>query len=153
MCYANILKQNDKEKSAQKILEKSIKENPTGTYKRYFELGEIYHGVEAIKTFETGIAEAFKNLKNPFKTVTPEGEIKRDIAQAYATIAEICMTDLVDEPQAEGKCTEALERGVKMDSKCMDVHLQVANYQLFKENFEIAGSELNIILAAVKAKE
>jgi hypothetical protein len=40
-----------------------------------------------------------------------------------------------------------------MDSKCMDVHLQVANYQLFKENFEIAGSELNIILTAVKAKE
>jgi hypothetical protein len=71
MCYANILKQNDKVKEAQKILEKSIKEYPNGTYKRYFELGDIYHGVEAIKAFETGINEAYKSLKNPFKTVTP----------------------------------------------------------------------------------
>ena len=39
MCYANILKQNDKGQQAQTILEKSIKENPNGTYKRYFELG------------------------------------------------------------------------------------------------------------------
>lgn len=39
-----------------------------------------------------------------------------------------------------------------MDAKCMDVHLQMANYQLFKENFEIARSELMVILNAVKAK-
>lgn len=55
MCYANILKQNDKTKEAKQILEKSIKDHPSGTYKRYFELGEIYNGVEAIKVFEEGI--------------------------------------------------------------------------------------------------
>lgn len=51
MCYANILKQNDKVNDAIQILEKSIKEYPTGTYKRYFELGDVYNGVQAIKTF------------------------------------------------------------------------------------------------------
>jgi hypothetical protein len=37
------------------ILEKSLNELPTGTYKRYFELAEIYEGVKSIKTFEKGI--------------------------------------------------------------------------------------------------
>ena len=36
MCYASILKQNDKVKEAKKVLEKSIKDYPNGTYKRYF---------------------------------------------------------------------------------------------------------------------
>jgi hypothetical protein len=35
----------------------------------------------------------------------------------------------------------------------MDVHLQIANYQLFKENFDIARAELNIIFEAVKGKK
>ena len=45
MCYANMLKQNDKVNEAKKVLEKSIKDYPTGTYKRYFELGDAYSGV------------------------------------------------------------------------------------------------------------
>ncbi len=36
---------------------------------------------------------------------------------------------------------------------CLDVHLQMANYQLFKENFEIAKGELDIIYTSVKAKK
>ena len=69
---------------------------PVGTYKRYFELAEIYQGVKSIKTFEKGIEEAMKCLANPFKSTAPEQEIKRDIAQGYAGIAEVCLTDLIN---------------------------------------------------------
>lgn len=62
------------------------------------------------------------------------------------------MTDLIDEPQAEPKCVEALKKGNEIDTSCMDVHLQTANYQLWKENEQIASAELNIIYNAVKAK-
>jgi hypothetical protein len=55
LCYAHLLKSIQKESQAQIILEKSLKELPTGTYKRYFELAEIYEGVKSIKTFEKGI--------------------------------------------------------------------------------------------------
>lgn len=44
------------------------------------------------------------------------------------------MTDLIDEPQAEPKCVQALKKGNETDHSCMDVHLQTANYQLWKEN-------------------
>lgn len=97
MCYANLLKLNQNEKKAKEILERSIKEVPTGSYKRYMELADIYTGVDSIKTFEKGIAAAQQCIKNPFKSTAPEPEIKRDIAQAYASIAEVCLTDLLEE--------------------------------------------------------
>lgn len=52
----------------------------------------------SIRVFEQGIVAARKCLSNPFMTTAPQGEIKRDIAQAYASIAEVCMTDLCEVP-------------------------------------------------------
>lgn len=42
LCYANLLKTTDKIDESKKLLEKSIKEIPSGSYKRYMELAEIY---------------------------------------------------------------------------------------------------------------
>lgn len=77
-------------------------------------------------------------MTNPFKSTAPESEIKRDIAQAYAGIAEVCLTDLVNEKQAEGKCKEAMELGLQMDKTCIDVKLQIANYLMFRDDFDAA---------------
>jgi predicted Zn-dependent protease len=38
LCYANILKETDKIDESRKILERSIKEVPAGSYKRFMEL-------------------------------------------------------------------------------------------------------------------
>ena len=38
MCYAHVLKINEKRERAKQILEQSINSTPRGTYKRYFEL-------------------------------------------------------------------------------------------------------------------
>lgn len=94
LCYCNLLKTTQKEDEARKILQRSIKDMPVGSYKRYFELAEIYDGVKSIKTFEKGIEQALKCLANPFKSTAPEAQTRRDIAQAYAGIAEVCLTDL-----------------------------------------------------------
>ena len=106
LCYAHILKQNQKSDKAKSVLERSLRDNPYGTYKRYFELAEIYNGEESINIFEKGIGQAEKGLTNPFLTNVKSSEIKRDIAQAYASIAEICMTDLAHLPyeKVEAKC-------------------------------------------------
>lgn len=44
LCYANTLKYNDKPEEARKILMTSIKNNPNGSYKRYFEMAELEAG-------------------------------------------------------------------------------------------------------------
>lgn len=110
LCYANTLKHNGKTNEARQILLQSLKSNPNGSYKRYFEMGELEEGEKSIRIFEEGIAAANKCLSNPFMSVAPEAEVKRDIAQAYASIAEVCMTDLCNVPfeQVEAKCAEVL---------------------------------------------
>jgi hypothetical protein len=45
---------------------------PSGTYKRYMELAEIYQGVKSIQTYEKGIEQAISCIKNPFKSTAPE---------------------------------------------------------------------------------
>jgi hypothetical protein len=79
-----------------------------------------------------------------------ESELRRDIANAYAAIAEVCMTDLLEEKQAEGKCIEALKKGAEIDSTCMDVLLQTANYMLFKDDTDGARNKLLIIYNNIK---
>lgn len=36
LCFAHVLKKNDKPENAQKLLSQALKDNPDGTYKRYF---------------------------------------------------------------------------------------------------------------------
>lgn len=72
LCFANLLKVTQKVEESCKLLEKSIKDVPTGSYKRYMELAEIYEGIKSIQTYERGIEEAKKCLKNPFKSTAPE---------------------------------------------------------------------------------
>lgn len=44
LCYANTLKHNGKTNEARQILLQSLKSNPNGSYKRYFEMGELEEG-------------------------------------------------------------------------------------------------------------
>jgi hypothetical protein len=58
LCYAEFLKSNDNVELSKEILIKSLKERPNGSYKRYFQLAELYEGEESIKIFEEGIKKA-----------------------------------------------------------------------------------------------
>lgn len=110
--------------------------------------------MKSIQIFEKGIAAAQSiNLKeyNMFRAPQlSEAELRRDIANAYAAIAEVCMTDLLEEKEAEGKCVEALKKGAEVDPSCMDVVLQTANYMMFKDDTDGARSKLLQIYQNVK---
>lgn len=71
LCYANTLKHNGKSDEAKQILLHSLKNNPNGSYKRYFEMAELEEGEKSIQIFEQGIAAARKCLSNPFMSVAP----------------------------------------------------------------------------------
>jgi lipopolysaccharide biosynthesis regulator YciM len=48
------------------------------------------------------------------------------------------LTDLLEEKEAESKCIEAMEKGLKIDPKCIDIRVQKANYLMWKDDFETA---------------
>lgn len=65
-------------------------------------------------------------------------------------MAEVCMTDLLEEKEAEIKCTESLRKGAEIDPTCMDVVLQAANYSLFKDDTDGAKDKLLLIYGNIK---
>lgn len=140
LCYAEFLKSSNNYQLSKQILIKSLQERPNGSYKRYFQLAELYEGEEAIKIFEEGIKKALETNPNAMSLFSSEKdkvsnkEIARDVANAYAAIAEVCMSDLINYKEAEAKCVESLQQGEKHDPLCLDVQLQQANYLLFKDN-------------------
>lgn len=54
----------------------------------------------------------------------------------------MCLTDLLEVKEAEGKCLEALKLGYEIDNTCLDVELQSANYLLFRDDTEGARTKL-----------
>ena len=57
------------------------------------------------------------------------------------------MTDLQHIPynQLEAKCIEVLQAGKQIDPSCMDIHLQIANCMIEKDQYDQAKQELLII--------
>ena len=46
--------------------------------------------------------------------------VQRQAASAYASIAELYMTDLCDEPNAEQSCEQALQEALKVAAQNVD---------------------------------
>jgi len=44
----------------------------------------------------------------------------RQVASAYASVAELYMTDLCDEPNAETNCEQALQEALQIDNGNID---------------------------------
>lgn len=63
----------------------------------------------------------------------------------------MCMTDLSNVPfeKVEAKCAEVLQKGKSIDPTCMDIHLQIANCCIEKDQNNMARDELMIIKTAV----
>lgn len=71
--------------------------------------------------------------------------MKKDLADAYSAMAEIYQTDFLHLKESEAKCTECIKRALDIDPECLDAFLQLANYQLNKENEDQAKQTLDKI--------
>jgi len=66
----------------------------------------------------------------------------RHIGSAYASIADLYMTDLCDEPDAEERCHENLKEAFKNDKDNIEAHLSMANLRLVRNNDKEAKEHL-----------
>lgn len=57
----------------------------------------------------------------------------RQVASAYASIAELFMTDLCDEPNAEQSCETALKEALSVDSNNVDALQSLANLRMIRD--------------------
>jgi len=116
-----------------KILKKSISIDPR-TYHRWMNLGQLQGGLTALKCYRQGI-QCMESELSAFKIASDQKQMRQistEIASAYASIAELYVTDLCDENGAEKECESALKCAFKASEESAEAHYGAANLRFIQ---------------------
>lgn len=79
--------------------------------------------------------------------ISPDNaEVKRDLSEAYAGIAEVYQTCFLHLAESEPKVVECIRLALEADPNALEGHLQQANYYLNKENEEEARKSIRHVI-------
>ena len=76
--------------------------------------------------------------------------LKRQLDQAHAAIAELYMTDLCDEPDAQQSCESHIQSAITVDDLCLDGYQSMANYSLITCQMEKAKEAVEKIKVVLR---
>ncbi|KAL7054996.1 hypothetical protein AAHC03_024235 [Spirometra sp. Aus1] len=165
---AFILLELGRVEEAQKLLHRAVSLSPDEGYEKYMYLAQLSEKKDAVDLYLRGIAvvnaaiEKAPDVAPQVATATAKGdeetveilpppptksELKRALSNAYCAIAEIYMTDLCDEPDAETECLAAVESATKADEKNPQAWLVTANFRLVKAEKQAAKDALEKCLS------
>lgn len=122
---------------AVELLERSIRLQPDSGYDKYFHLAQITAGAEGLGHYQRGVEVLRKRIEAVKSDKLTLEHTK--LASVQASIAEIYMTELCDESDAEDKCEAALKSGFDADPTCLE--LLVAKMALRKVQGHIDESK------------
>jgi len=89
-----LLSEIGEEKLAVEALRRSVTISPDVNYEKYITLGQLTSGAESLKYIQRGIE----------LLIIEEKDEKRKLSRAYCNIADLYMTDLCMEKQAQSRC-------------------------------------------------
>ena len=99
---ASLLLESGEIEKAKQCLGRAITVQPNQGHTKYFSLAQFFGGDEALQIYRQGILVAESAL-GQFEG-DEEKEVRKECASAYSAVAELYMTDLCDEPEAETEC-------------------------------------------------
>lgn len=124
---------------ARTSLLKSISINPSANPAKWFLLAQLQQASEAVATFRQGITYISSN------STIPEAIRRKQISKALASIAELYLTDLCFEDDAEAACEAAVTQALEADPTCLDARLALSSLRLSQSRPQeacIAATEL-----------
>ena len=142
--FAEILLQLDMFDEARQVLTRSIQLAPDSGESKYMYMAQLCEGMECVNCFKKGIEIMTKELSLiKQETMNDQDEediqnLSQNIAEAYASIAEIYMTDLCFEADAEQKCQENLEAALTFDNNNPIVYSTFGSFKISQQKPEEA---------------
>eukprot|EP01121_Diplochlamys_sp_Union-15-3_P004966 TRINITY_DN15188_c0_g1_i1.p1 TRINITY_DN15188_c0_g1~~TRINITY_DN15188_c0_g1_i1.p1 ORF type:complete len:316 (+),score=56.84 TRINITY_DN15188_c0_g1_i1:32-979(+) len=127
-----ILIEMDERERAKKVLSKSVDIAPNEGAAKYFNLGQIHEGQQAINFISKGI-QILKNQKSDIIAGKIKGDvndISKEIASALCSLTEIYMTDNCMDEDAEKNCSLFLEEAVSLAPESPEVLQTFASYRI-----------------------
>ncbi|XP_056019872.1 uncharacterized protein LOC125669168 [Ostrea edulis] len=132
--------------AAKQCVGRAVEIQPDTGHSKCMYLGQLFEGTEAIQCFQKGIELMVKEREaqsaQELASACGGGEkvSERDISSAYCSMAEIYMTDCCDEPDAESRCEEAINKAIETDGENPEAYQLKASFCLVKENKQDALS-------------
>lgn len=78
--------------------------------------------------------EAFADVAGA--EATDKSDLPKEISKVFCAVAELFMTDLCDEPDAEQNCVDSFENAIKTDPSNPEAWQTKARYLLIREKFD-----------------
>jgi len=111
---------------AREFLNKAILLRPTQNPAKYFYLGQMANGREALRYFQDGLS-----------IQDPDGKVSARIS-AFCSIAELFMTDLCDEDDAQQNVEKALTEALQLDANSVEANTSAAMYRKVIGELDVA---------------
>jgi len=140
--YAELCVASGDTEAAKELYTESVKLYPTENISKYLWLAQMHSGREALQLYQAAI-EAMRDSQ----------EHKSSLATAYSAVAELYMTDLCDEPEAEETCEQCVQDALAADPNCIDAYQALANLRLVRNRVEEAQSACQTLLSLLKSTE
>ncbi|XP_076327475.1 uncharacterized protein LOC143234197 isoform X1 [Tachypleus tridentatus] len=133
---------------------KSVELSPDHSHSKYFSLGQLSEGLQALDYYQRGIdllsktVEGLSENQSDHEAVAKVDQrnesisLKRELSNACCAMAEIYMTDCCFEEDAENKCQTLIQKGIVADPKNPEALQCMANFLLVKEEIEEAKAKM-----------
>jgi len=136
---AMLLLEAGENEKAKQCLGRAITVQPNLGHAKYFSLAQLFSGHESLEIYQQGI----RLIEETLTQYEDQTEVRKELSSAYCAVAELFMTDLCDDPEAENKCTHSVNKAVEVDDKNPEALQTKARFQLIKSEFENARMDLN----------
>ncbi|XP_071138790.1 uncharacterized protein [Mytilus edulis] len=130
--------------SAKQCFGRVVEISPDKGHEKYMYLGQLFEGAQAVECYQKGIELMLKEKENQQALEVaaacggPQSVTESDISGAYSAIAELYMTDLCFEDEAESKCKTFIEKAIDIDKENPEGYQLMASFLLSKDDKENA---------------
>ena len=135
---ANMLIEAGDIENAKHCLGRAITVLPDRGHSKYLSMAQLFLGREALNLYTKGI-QVLLVVEAPSEEASSSSRSSRclELSTAYCAVAELYMTDLCDEAEAETECEKAIQLGVEADPNNPEALQTKARFLVVKEKFEV----------------
>ena len=135
---ASLLIEAGQEEQAKQCLGRAITVQPNEGHAKYFSLAQLFEGQEALEMYKQGILLLENNLPLYEEGADAQKEAKKELSSAYCAVAELYMTDLCDNAEAESECSRCVQKAVEVDIENAEAWQTKARLHLIKSEFDVS---------------
>ncbi|CAM9782080.1 unnamed protein product, partial [Choristocarpus tenellus] len=141
MCeVAEVMLQVGNTEVASQVLNRSISLSPDQGAEKYLYMGQLHEGLDSLTFYEKGLQILHRDLLVGDQQEATVAVLKQKLCSAYCSVAELFLTDLCFESDAEGRCQAALNRSMEYDCGGPEPLHAMANLRLSQCNMQEAAS-------------